>query len=479
MSGPKERDDQDREELERKQERLEREKLALQKEVERLRAERERLKGEIERLKRELQAALRRGHRRAAPYSKDRRAANPKRPGRRAGQGRWNRRQAPGESDLRRPVVQVPVTDPCCPDCGGALEWEATQEASVTDLRPLPEPEVTVYQIEVRRCARCGRRVRGQHPDVAPDQLGATAHRVGPGVKAAAHALHYGVGVPVRQVPKVLQELTGVRITQGALTQDALKRSRAEVGVAYEQLRASVRQAPTVYTDDTGWRLGGKPAHLMVFDTDRATVYQIRPQHRNEEVRELVPSSYRGTLVADRGKSYDAEELSAVPQQKCLSHLLRNVAEVVESKSGPARTFGLRLDGLLHEAIDLGKQRHTPTFELRVTELDEKLTRHLRDRTLKDADNQQLLDGIGFQHDNDRLLRFLHQPGVEPTNNRSERMLRPAVIARKVSQCSKNDDGANAFAAFVSVARTAIKNGSSSLTGFLHRLFTSSPELPP
>ncbi|MGI8551772.1 MAG: IS66 family transposase [Dehalococcoidia bacterium] len=33
---------------------------------------------------------------------------------------------------------------------------------------------------------------------------------------------------------------------------------------------------------------------------------------------------------------------------------------------------------------------------------------------------------------------------VEPTNNRAERILRPAVIARKVSQCSKTDDGATA-----------------------------------
>ena len=34
------------------------------------------------------------------------------------------------------------------------------------------------------------------------------------------------------------------------------------------------------------------------------------------------------------------------------------------------------------------------------------------------------------------------------------RALRPAVIARKVSQCSKNTRGAEAFAAFTSVIRT-------------------------
>jgi transposase len=85
----------------------------------------------------------------------------------------------------------------------------------------------------------------------------------------------------------------------------------------------------------------------------------------------------------------------------------------------------------------------------------EKLTYHLRNRIFRDDDNQRLLNRIGTQQDRGRLLRFLETEGVEPTNNRAERILRPAVIARKVSHCSKNQRGADAFAAFVSVAQTA------------------------
>jgi transposase len=36
---------------------------------------------------------------------------------------------------------------------------------------------------------------------------------------AAAHALHYQVGIPVRKVPLVLGLLTGMELTQGAITQ--------------------------------------------------------------------------------------------------------------------------------------------------------------------------------------------------------------------------------------------------------------------
>ena len=49
-----------------------------------------------------------------------------------------------------------------------------------------------------------------------------------------------------------------------------------------------------VYTDDTGWKVAGEQAHLMAFDTDQATVYQVRPRHRLQEVQEVVPRNYPG-----------------------------------------------------------------------------------------------------------------------------------------------------------------------------------------
>jgi hypothetical protein len=288
---------------------------------------------------------------------------------------------------------------------------------------------------------------------------------------AAAHALHYGLGIPVRKVPGVLWELSGVSITQGALTQDALRRAAGAVGARYEQLRAGVRQAAAVHTDDTGWRVGGQGAFLMGFDTDQATVYQIRSQHRNEEVRELIPADYAGVMVSDRGKSYDAEEFAGVAQQKCVAHLLRNVSDVLENKRGRARRFGETLKTLLREGLGLWHARRdlaAEEYRRQTADLDERVSSHLRNRILRDDDNQCLLNGIGMRHDRGDLLRFLETEGVEPTNNRAERILRPAVIARKVSQCSKNQRGAHAFAAFASVAQTIRKQARQSIVqGFL------------
>jgi len=90
---------------------------------------------------------------------------------------------------------------------------------------------------------------------------------------AAAHVLHYGVGVPVRKVPSVLKVLTGLELTQGAITQDALRPARGAVGGVYQRLRASVIDSRAVHTDDTGWRVGGELAFLMAFETEETALY--------------------------------------------------------------------------------------------------------------------------------------------------------------------------------------------------------------
>ena len=427
---------------------------------------------QIDQLREEIERLKRTQRRQAAPFSKEKPVVNPKKPGRKKGQGPFNRRQAPTAAPDRTVDAYPP---PFCPDCGGELEQDGVQYATTTDLPERPKPEITQYRVAVCHCRNCGKRVRGTAPGLTLGQQGATAHRVGPSVMAVAHTLHYGMGVPVRKVPAVLKELAGMSITQSALTQDALRRSKGEIGARYGQLREGVRESPYTHTDDTGWRVSGKQAFLMGFETDRAAVYQIRARHRNEEVREVIPGNYKGVIISDRGKSYDAEEFDNVHQQKCLAHVLRNIGEVLAGKRGRARQFGLEAKRLVQEGMELWRARQSmpeAVFTGKAEDLKKRLTHHLRNRVLKNDDNQKLLNGLGKQDDKERLTRFLSAPFVEPTNNRAERMLRPAVIARKVSQCSKNEAGAEAFAAFTTVAQTARKTGEVSVSAVFRLLFT-------
>ena len=441
----------------------------LQEQVAQLTAANEELHKQVGELKRA-------GKRQAAPFSKGERSSRPKRPGRKPGMGSFSYRKSPSPDEVTEPLVEVAVAEDTCPGCGGRLEHEGVGLPTQPTFLRSPTPGDGVPGA---RCRSCGMAVRGRHPDVAPDQYGASAHRVGRRVMAAAHVLHYGVGVPVRKVPAVLRALTGVELSQGAISQDALRRARGAVGDAYHKLRGSVRASPLVHTDDTGWRVDGRPAFLMAFETDEATVYQVRARHRNEEVREVVPSDYGGVMVTDRGRSYDAQALSGVKQQKCLAHVLRSISEVVETKRGRGRSFGNRLSRLLREAMELRQAYHrgeAADFAAEAERLRREATYHLRDRPISDADNWRLQNELGWHDDRGNLLRFLDDPSIEPTNNRAERALRGAVIARKVSHCSKNVGGADAFSAFTSVIRTLARNGGDhSLVNGLCRVFSGAP----
>lgn len=409
---------------------------------------------EIQALRAEIEVLKRANKRPAAPFSKGSRKKAPQKPGRKPGQGAFKTREAPAPET----PIDVPVAETECPRCGGELEDAGVEEVSITDLPEVVRPRVRQFRVRKRRCRRCGAVVRGRHPEIACHQRGATAHRLGPRLMAAAHWLHYGLGVTVRKLPTLLETLTGVRVTQGAITRDALKRAAAAIGSHYQELCDSIRTSPWVHTDDTGWRQGGEPAWLMVFVTDTATVYQTRERHRNEEVRERIPADYAGVMITDRGKSYDATELSGIKQQKCISHVLRSLSEVREAKSGKARWFPSYLMELLRQALALWHEWNAGPpvrdFAMRVGRVKQRITDHLRPRALRDRDNRRLRDELGRHHASGSLLRFLDEPGIAPTNNLAERELRPAVIGRKVSQCTKTSGGSRAFEAWTSVVRT-------------------------
>jgi len=427
----------------------------------------ERLKG----LGGKLEEALRASKRQAAPFSKGPSAKKRKKPGRKPGKGPFSYRVSPAPEELSVPPVEVGLPTSCAA-CGGQIQELGSEMLYRTELPELPKPVVKAYRVHHGRCRGCGKHLRAQHPEIAPEQTGATAHRLGPRALATAHALHYDVGLPVRKVPHVLKLLSGLPLTQGALTQDALRRARGPLGQAYERLREQVRERDVLYTDDTSWKVAGQNAQLMAFDTDQETVYQIRTQHRKEEVREIVPPDYCGTMVSDRAPTYDAKLFEEVDKQKCLAHVLRSVDAVLKLKVDKTRWFGKHLKALLQQCIRLWNRHRkgrvgVEEYRAEGQRLTELLDEHLRERGLSDPDNQRLLDELGWQHRQGSLVRFLKDPAIEPTNNRAERALRPAVIARKVSQGSKTPGGAQATATFKSVIQTLKKRGVEVIEGLV------------
>jgi hypothetical protein len=178
----------------------------------------------------------------------------------------------------------------------------------------------------------------------------------------------------------------------------------------------------------------------------------------------MLGEDFGGILGTDRGTSYEAQVFDEQQQQKCLSHLLINLSAVEKTKRGPARCFTRNIKKTLRSGLKLWQDYQAgeidrEEYRRRGKEVEDELSHQLRERILTDADNQRMLDGIGMQHDRERVFLFLTHPEVEPTNNRAERGLRPAVIARKVSQCSRNATGAGIFEAMKSITTTLSLRG--------------------
>jgi hypothetical protein len=142
-----------------------------------------------EALRAAIEPRKRSAKRQATPFSQGTHVTPPQRPGRQPGSGPFPYRTAPLPEQITEPPVDVPVTLEACPDCGGGLEEVRVDLAYTTDLPALPRPTVTQYRVSGCQGTRWGRPGRGQHPAIAPDQYGATAHRLGDRAMAAAHGL--------------------------------------------------------------------------------------------------------------------------------------------------------------------------------------------------------------------------------------------------------------------------------------------------
>src|SRR6516165_7193299 len=89
-----------------------------------------------------------------------------------------------------------------------------------------------------------------------------------------------------------------------------------------------------------------------------------------------------------------------------------------------------------------------------------------RERDVVDAQAANNRGGSrgGILRSSDKLFVFLKRRDAEPTNNESERTLRPSVIFRKVTNGFRSEWGAKTYAALCSIVETGRRNGRSALT---------------
>lgn len=424
------------------------------------------LEEQIERLMGRLDELERAGKRQASPFSKGDPKANPKRPGRKAGDehGKPAFRAAPTEID-ETISVELPSE---CPGCGGCIKEVGIAEQFQTDLPPV-RPITRRFRIHIGKCGSCGTRVQPRHPLQTSDALGAASVQLGPNVLALAVALNKVYGPSWARVAHLIEKAFNLKASASALCRAALRLGE-RLGPTYDALVKTVGSSLIVYPDETGWRVGGHRRWLWVFVTKDATIYKIAPSRGGEVAEEILGADYEGAIGRDGWAAY--RRFEAALHQSCLGHLMRRAREILlVAKRGAAR-FAHAVQAVFRSALELRDQRDTVsarTFEARRKKVATKLDWVLTWRPTNKLNARYLRHLV---RERDHLLTFLDVPELEATNWAAEQAIRPAVIARKLSGCNRTDRGARAQERITSLARTA-KQRTLDLFALLARAFCS------
>lgn len=352
---------------------------------------------------------------------------------------------------IANPDHTVDVKAQVCEHCQTDLRQERHALLEVNQITELPPAQAKV--IEVRQygtlCPGCGLEQVGQPPRGLEMN-----RRFGTRLESTVVYYRQEQHLSYQRTLETLQNLHGVQISQGGIDQIMQRAGRAaakQVGT----IQADIQQSAVVYCDETGSRVEGQNWWQWVFGSARAVLHVIRFNRSVDVIRDVMDGHEVEVWVSD---CLPAQLLApARERQLCLAHQLRNLQALIDRY--PKYAWPIEMQELFRSAIHLHHQRDQlapPQFLVQVRKLERRCDQLLK-RSLRRPQARKLLRR--YQKYRQALFVFLHRADVEPTNNLSERNLRPSVIHRKVIGCFRSGWGARTYAALASVIDTAALKG--------------------
>ncbi len=352
-------------------------------------------------------------------------------------------------------VVVVPEV---CRHCGQPFPETARRRRGrvwrhqVVELLPLAV-RVTEHQMAARRCPACGKRTRADLPLAVPRRP------FGVRLTAVLALLSGRYRLSRREVQQLLQDLWQVRVSLGAVVRQEQVQSAALAPVV-EEARAAVEQAAVVNMDETGWRQEQQRAWLWTAVTAELTVFLINRSRGGAVVEALLGSAFTGVVGSDRWSAYS--RFPAERRALCHAHLKRHFQGLVDrgGEAEPVGRWGLaeneRLFGLWYRFR--AGEFDRPELQRRLVPLQARMGRLLR----RGQDNPDWkAAGLCRQLQKwwPALWTFARVAGVAPTNNVSERALRPAVLWRKGCFGSDREAGSRFTERLLTVGATCRQQG--------------------
>lgn len=373
----------------------------------------------------------------------------------RRGKKRGPKRGHVGASRRRAvPDATISCRPTNCRGCGALLPPEGQRLMGRSQIEELPVLKTVVIEVVryAAACANCGLRTVAEPPAWFAPQA-----TFGPRVEALLAYLHETHHVSYERLVELCRDVLGLRLSEGAIA-NALGRVATRAGPEVERIREQVRASPVINSDETGARVAGQNRCHWVFQTPTASYHLVAQTKGAAVIAELLGDRRPEVWGSDAAPA----QLGAASEQHqvCLGHQIRDLAYAVEADELPGRRWAQELRHVFGRAIRLHRERER-----------EPSTRFAQRRTRVIMAADRLIFGppLGtgtagklqrrYRKHWSSLFVFLERDGVEPTNNSSERDLRPTVMHRKMTGGYRSDAGAERGGIFATVLTTARKTG--------------------
>jgi len=343
------------------------------------------------------------------------------------------------EDDAAR-IVDVGL-NAACPDCGRPMEDKGIRYRSVLEIPP-PRPEPILYRLRKNYCSHCHKAHQAQAPAVLPKAL------FGNQLIARIAFMHYVHGIPLGRI------CDQMGLDLGSVVQ-ILHRLAGLFKPVLPRLIELYRAAPVRHADETSWRTDGHSGYAWLFCTPDVSIFMFRLTRSASVPREVFGNQpLPGVLIVDRYNGYNQVPCKL---QYCYAHLMREVEDLAKEfpDNAEVSVFTATFIPLLASAMHLRNQpitdqdyyRQAAALKHSIVFVSEQPAQHLGIRHIQDI----------FRDHADRLYHWADNRNVPAENNRSERELRPTVIARKVSFGSQSEVGAKTREIMMSVLHTLKK----------------------
>jgi len=321
--------------------------------------------------------------------------------------------------------------------------------------------ERAVWRLEDGRAVRVGYRIFAGPGGHEPRIPGVTPRcEYGIEILVVLAFLVYIVGISLDKACAVLAFFCQLPLAKSQA--DALLRQLAQHWEdEFDILCALIAHAAVVYLDETGWKVGNTACSLWAFAAQCQRLFLFGCCKDDDTLDQILPPDvFDGIGVSDDAAVYRGRFAQA---QKCWAHLLRKAIKLalLYPRQTTYQRFLDQLLELYHDAkraaadqrlSDAGRRLRVCDLENRLCELcspydhptPPDLKPHQRDFANLIAELLRLLLA-------EELFTFVLVPGVEPTNNITERLLRGPAQDRKAGRTNQTATGAQRRSVIVSV----------------------------